>query len=657
MRKSKFITLSALLIVAAVSIVAATPNPKPFVIPELREWQGEEGTFVIDQKSKIIISSEAEGVAEAAQAFATDYLKMFGEQLEVTHGKAKSGSISFDVVDDQTLGEEGYTIQIGKSIKVEAQTPQGLYWATRSLLQIADDGVDGELPRGTIKDYPDYAVRGFLIDCARKFIPLDYLETYIDILAYYKMNLLHIHLNDNGLKKFFHEDWWQTYSAFRLESETFPGLTAQDGHYTKKEFIELQKLAESKNVIIIPEIDVPAHSLAFVHYKPELESEYATNYLDLFSDETYEFVDALFKEYLEGDEPVFRGKKVHIGTDEYKVSEEQKVREKFRYFADRYIKYVESFGKEACLWGSLTHMHGETEVKKSEDITMFIWNNPYGNPAEMIDDGYKIINIPESNYIVPTAPYYNDYLKIEKIYNEWTPAVVADITFEEQHPSILGGMFAIWNDRTGSGVSLKDIHDRTMPATQIISAKCWSGANTTISFEEFNQKRMATAEAPGVNYAGRIGEPNSLVYEQATVTPNSTTPLEEIGYGYTISFDLNGKPEAKGATLFESDFAKFYLADPINGMIGFSRDGYLYNFKISTYNKNNVNVMIQGDNLTTSIYIDGELVQKLDVTLRYFPNPDEKMKFISTLVFPLARTGEFNSSVTNLKVYNYLKNE
>ncbi len=656
MKKQVFIALSAIFITTAAETAAAETNPKPFVIPELREWSGGEGQFTIDEKSHIVITSYDQGVAEAAEAFATDYFKLFGKSIEIKSGRAKRGSITFAITQDESLGEEGYSIEIGESIAVEAQTPQGLYWATRSLLQIADDGVDGSLPKGSIKDYPNYGVRGFLIDCARKFIPIDYLENYIDILAYYKMNILHIHLNDNGLKKFFHEDWWQTYSAFRLESETFPGLTAQDGHYTKQEFIDLQKLAESKHVTIIPEIDVPAHSLAFVHYKPELESEYATNYLDLFNEETYEFVDALFKEYLEGDEPVFRGKKVHIGTDEYKVSEEQKVREKFRYFADRYIKYVESFGKEACLWGSLTHMHGQTEVKSSEDITMFIWNNPYGNPAEMIDEGYKIINIPESNYIVPTAPYYSDYLKIEKIYNEWTPAVVADITFEEHHPSILGGMFAIWNDRTGSGVSLKDIHDRTMPATQIIAAKCWSGADTTLPFEEFDQKRSATAEAPGVNYAGRIGEPNSLVYEQSSVEPNSTTPFEEIGYGYTISFDLVGKPEQKGATLFESDFAKFYLSDPINGMIGFSRDGYLYNFKVSTYNKDGVNVMIQGDNISTSIYIDGKLVQKLDVTMRYFPNPEEKMKFISTLVFPLARTGEFNSSVTNLKVYNYLKN-
>lgn len=76
----------------------------------------------------------------------------------------------------------------------------------------------------------------------------------------------------------------------------------------QKEFIELQKLAESLGVEIIPEIDVPAHSLAFTQYKPEIGSkEYGMDHLDLFNPETYTFVDGLLREYLEGDEPVFRG--------------------------------------------------------------------------------------------------------------------------------------------------------------------------------------------------------------------------------------------------------------------------------------------------------------------------------------------------------------
>ena len=85
------------------------------------------------------------------------------------------------------------------------------------------------------------------------------------------------------------------------------------------------------------------------------------DHLDLFNPKTYEFMDGLFKEYLEGEEPVFRGKRVHIGTDEYS-NKDPKVVEKFREFTDRYIRYVESFGKQACVWGALTHAKGETPV-------------------------------------------------------------------------------------------------------------------------------------------------------------------------------------------------------------------------------------------------------------------------------------------------------
>lgn len=636
-------------------------NPKPFVIPELREWSGDVGTFEINKKSKLLYSACDKGAKEVVEEFAKDYMTMFGVKVVPTQsaGTFTTNDVVFELVRDSSLGEEGYLITIGNGVSVKAQTAQGLYWATRSLLQMIESTGNGLLPRGSVKDWPDYAVRGMLMDCARMWIPLEFLENYIDIMSYYKMNTLHIHLNDNGLARWFDEDWDMTYSAFRLESEKFPGLTAQDGHYTKQEFKDLQRLALRKGITVIPEIDVPGHSLAFTHYRKDLASDYQDNYLNLFNEDTYEFVDALFDEYLGGDDPVFIGKRVHIGTDEYKIhhnldkEEQQKVVEKFRYFCDRYLKYVESYGKRPCMWGSLTEMSGETEVKV-DGVDVFIWNNPYGDPGEHIKAGYNIVNIPESNYIVPTAPYYFDYLNHEKIYKEWTPAVVADQTFEDQHPSILGGMFAVWNDRIQAGVSLKDIHDRAMPATQVISAKTWSGANTTIEFDEYEQNRSLLSEAPGLNYGSKHGEPNSIVYEAKVVKPNSTLPIEEIGYGYTISFDLDGVVEEAGTVLFESEHAKFYIADPVKGLFGFSRDGHIRHFKISTFNKKKTNIMIQGDNASTSIYVDGEFAQILRPYTHYTHDEVYKMQIISTLVFPLAKTGNFKSKVTNLKVYNYI---
>ena len=220
-----------------------------------------------------------------------------------------------------------------------------------------------------------------MIDCGRKFIPMSYLQDLVKIMAYYKMNTLQVHLNDNGFKQYFDNNWDKTYAAFRLESETYPGLTARDGSYSKKEFIDFQKQAATNFVEIIPEIDIPAHSLAFTHYKPEIGSkEYGMDHLDLFKPETYQFADNLFKEYLKGDDPVFVGKRVHIGTDEYSNAKKEVV-EKFRAFTDHYIRLVEGFGKQAVIWGALTHAKGDTPVK-SENIIMNAWYNGYADPAE-----------------------------------------------------------------------------------------------------------------------------------------------------------------------------------------------------------------------------------------------------------------------------------
>lgn len=257
-----------------------------------------------------------------------------------------------------------------------------------------------------------------MIDCGRKFIPMSYLQDLVKIMAYYKMNTLQVHLNDNGFKQYFDNNWDKTYAAFRLESETYPGLTARDGSYSKKEFIDFQKQAATNFVEIIPEIDIPAHSLAFTHYKPEIGSkEYGMDHLDLFKPETYQFADNLFKEYLKGDDPVFVGKRVHIGTDEYSNAKKEVV-EKFRAFTDHYIRLVEGFGKQAVIWGALTHAKGDTPVK-SENIIMNAWYNGYADPATMIKDGYQLISIPDAMvYIVPLAGYYQDYLNEVFLYKE-----------------------------------------------------------------------------------------------------------------------------------------------------------------------------------------------------------------------------------------------
>ena len=647
------IILLAAVCVAGGGAAAAAENPRPFVIPELKSWQGAEGRFVPTESTRIVYRAGDAELERVARMLSDDCAEMFGFRPEVAAGRGGNGDVSLAIRADRELGDEGYAVTISdRRVEVTAPTAKGVYWATRTLLQMAEQGEDRSLPCGEIRDWPDYAVRGLMIDCGRKFIPMRFLQDYVKILAYYKMNTLQIHLNDNGFKQYFEDDWDKTYAAFRLESERYPDLTARDGSYSKREFIDLQKSAEERFVEIIPEIDAPAHTLAFSHYDPQLGSkEYGMDHLDLFNPATYEFLDGLFKEYLSGDDPVFRGPRVHIGTDEYS-NKDKAVVEKFREFTDRYIRLVESYGKQACLWGALTHAAGQTPVK-SENVVMNLWYNGYAEPREMVRQGYKLISIPDGYlYIVPAAGYYYDYLNCRMLYDEWTPAHVGAEVFEERDPAILGGMFAVWNDHVGNGISTKDIHDRLFPAVQTLAVKMWTGAAVATPYDEFDVQRKALSEAPGVNQAGRIGRSGGLVYEQAEVAAGSGTPHREIGYNYRVEFDITGADEERGTALFSSPDAVFYLSDPVRGMIGFSRDGYLNTFSYRVREGEKATIAIEGDNRSTRLYVNGVLKEEMNIQTRYFNEGKSKMSYVRTLVFPLEKAGDFRSRVTNLKVYD-----
>ena len=655
--RNKFVSLKVLALLVifflSVSLTRAAVNPKPFVVPELKQWTGKDGNFTPGKDARIVCTSQNPELLRIARMFADDYQQMFGQTLSVAQGKATPGDFVLSLSADKKLGEEGYAIKITDRVAISAPTPTGLYWSTRTLLQLAEQNQERSLPQGTIRDYPDYPLRGFMIDCGRKFIPMAYLQDLVKIMAYYKMNTLQVHLNDNGFKQYFEHNWDKTYAAFRLESETYPGLTARDGSYSKKEFIDFQKQAVSNFVEIIPEIDVPAHSLALTHYKPEIGSkEYGMDHLDLFKPETYEFGDALFKEYLEGDNPVFVGKRVHIGTDEYSNAKKDVV-EKFRAFTDHYIRFVEGFGKQAVVWGALSHAKGDTPVK-SENVVMNAWYNGYADPATMIKDGYQLISIPDGLvYIVPKAGYYYDYLNEPYLYKEWTPAHIGKAVFDEKHPSILGGMFAIWNDHVGNGISVKDIHHRIFSPLQTLSVKMWTGAQTGIPYETFNEKRALLSEAPGVNQLARIGKKPELVYERSTVAPGSTSDYPEIGYNYTVSFDITGAKESEGTELFRSPNAVFYLSDPIRGMMGFARDGYLNTFPYKVNPGEKATIQIEGNNCSTTLRVNGKVVDEMNTQKLYFNAGKDSMNYVRTLVFPLEKAGNFNSKVQNLKVYNY----
>ncbi len=661
--------IAAMLIIG--SALANATNPKPFTVPEVSNWKGGEGSFTPAlQTARIVADPKSTEAQNVARLFSQDYTTMCGTALPVVAEKAKKGDISLQIKKDKKAGTEAYTIKITPDgVTLTAPTEQGLYWATRTLLQLTENSEDGiSLPVGTITDSPAFGMRGFMIDCGRKYIPMDYLYALVNTMSYYKMNTLAVHLNDNGFPRYYDNDWSKTQAAFRLESETFPGLTARDGSYTKREFRNFIAYAKSKGVEIIPEIDVPAHSLAFTRFKPEIAStgRNGFDHLDITKPETHRFIEQLFTEYLEGPDPVFSGPRFNIGTDEYQG--DSLTMEQFRGFTDHFIRFVEKFDKQPMVWGSLTHAKGKTPVKV-DNVLMFCWSNGYANPKEMLKLGYDVVSIPDGwVYIVPKAGYYYDYLNTDLIYNHWTPANIGGHVFSgDTINQIKGGMFAVWNDVPSNGITVKDIAHRVMAALPTMAAKTWSADKTTVPYKEFISRSSHMMEAPGVNYLGRYGNHDEAteVLNLGVVNPGQKLPIPEIGYDYTVEFDITGADEAKGTKLFESPYATFWLSDPVTGNMGYSREDKLYTYRQNILPGEKLHIKITGNNAGTKLYVNDKLVDDMNVLWFKYSRPNAEGRLqpvggyesslVRTLVFPLDKAGDFKSKVTNFRVINAIR--
>ena len=662
---------------------------QPLCIPTAQETKLAEGTIEVSGITNVTYN-------DASLQFVAEYLGKAWDAPASQQRKGTESAIFLSIKPDKKLGDEGYRLTISpKGITVQATTPQGALWGAQTLLQMKDThfakndaGVitKGTLPCPTITDKPDYAIRGFMIDAGRKFYPLSYLYSLVNVMSYYKMNTLQLHLNDNGFMDQYENNWDDTYAAFRMESDYFPGLTAIDGSYSKQEMRDLIRYAEKMGVEIIPEFDVPAHSLAFTHYRPSLAAKkYDDAHLDLENPELIPFLDSLYAEYLGGPDPVFPCPRFHIGTDEYS-NKDSAICERFRELIVHLCNEVKKYGKQPVFWGSLTHAKGVTPVP-SDGVLMSLWYNGYADPVEMHKQGFHMISIPDRFiYIVPAAGYYNDYLNTRWLFKNWNPSLIRDKRFDHQDPLIDGGMFALWNDFIKNGISVGDCHDRILPAMQVVSEKCWNalrdttdaayaewtsfasmledgpltdeiGRKSMVKLKElkpnaslFNEKgRMKSEEFP-TGQKANSGNTTAAAYSSFFTLPSSF--INQLGYPYTVEFTIEWADEKPGTVLCTSERSTFYLSDPIKGMLGFSRDGYLFQFKYKGKPGKRETIQLKGDNKGISLYADGRLVENLKPDTGHRTDAKKSTyKIMRTLVFPLQETGDFRSRITNFSAW------
>ena len=676
---------------------------QPLCIPTVQEQKPAQGTVQPDQFNLVTydnasLESVADYLSKAWGTTAPLLLPRGGGNKVSPREDLEGATISLSLKKDKALGDEGYRLTISpKGITIQAATKRGALWGAQTLIQMRTlsnsplkgedslplrEGWGGSLPCLTITDKPDYPIRGFMLDCGRKFYPISYLYSLVNVMSYYKMNTLQLHLNDNAPKDQFNNDWDEAYAAFRMESDFFPELTAIDGSYSKQEMHDLIRYAETMGVEIIPEIDTPAHSLAFSHYRPSLGSkEFDPAHLDLRNPEVIPFIDSLYAEYLGGPDPVFCCPRFHIGTDEYS-NKDKEVVELFRELIVHLCDEVKKYGKQPVFWGSLTHANGKTPVP-SDGVLMSLWYNGYANPIEMHKQGFHMISIASNQvYLVPAAGYYFDYLNHKNLFQHWKPSLIRDKHFPHQDPLIDGGMFALWNDMVKNGISVGDCHDRILPGIQVIAEKSWNAMrdSSDVAWQQWQSLAKKLDDGPLADEIGRKSEvelkelkPNASLFNEELRMKNEEFPtgqkantgkttavanssfftlhssfIHQVGYPYTIEFTIEWADEKPGTVLCTSERGTFYLADPVKGMLGFSRDGYLFNFKYRGKAGRRETLRLEGDNGGLTLYADGKLVERLKPDVGY--RTDDKhstYKIMRTLVFPLQETGDFRSKITN----------
>ncbi len=474
-------------------------NAAPEVIPGLREWQGSSGSFMIDSASRITVDpASATQLQDTAHVFQSDLFSVTGSSLPVvTTSSPTIGDFYLTLKNsDMSIGKEGYLLKVGDSVVINANTSSGVFYGTRTILQILiQDPAKTHIVRGTARDYPRYQERGFMLDVGRKFFSLKFLEDYVKFMAWYKMNNFHLHLNDNEIDGGKSPDWKHKYAAFRLASPRFKGLAARDGSYTEQDMRELQTIAKQYAVTITPEIDSPAHDLAFTQYRPDLASKTdSKELLDLANPKTYTFLNSIWDEFL----PWFDSPQVDIGADEYTTSNANQ----YRQFINTYDAYLKNKGKSVRMWGTLSWVTGSVTV--NNDIVTDVWDNRWANPLDTVQQGFQVINANDDIlYIVPKAGYFHDFLDTKLLYEQWEPNIFSfyqpNLDLSPNDPHLLGAMFAEWNDKLGKVVSDADVDARVKPAMQVLSDKMWSEPTTDLIYAEFQQLASIIGDAPGTH--------------------------------------------------------------------------------------------------------------------------------------------------------------
>ncbi len=495
------------------------------IIPQPVSLEKKNGTFDLSSNTRIELKNNNAELQKIA-AYLTQYIKRAtGYDLSVQAGAGSSSSgnvITFAINNNQEakLGKEGYSLDVSPGqVTIQANDPAGIFYGVQSLLQLLPKEIESKtivkkdswkIPAVLITDYPRFGYRGLMFDVSRHFFTKEEVKEFIDQMVKYKYNILHFHLTDDqgwrlqikSLPKLTEVGAWNVKKTGRFG--TFSTPTDNEprdfgGFYTHEDIRELVQFAADRYVNILPEIDIPGHSLAAIASYPELSctpGNYKVNSGEKFmewppnahfyalldnnlcpaNEKVYQFLDKVFTEVAQ----LFPYGYIHMGGDEtaknfWEKSPQIKAlmkREKLKdmnevqsYFVKRVEKIINSKGKKMIGWDEIL------EGGLAPNAAVMSWRGVKGG-IEAAKMGHEVV-------MSPTTFAYLDYMQGDAIVE---PPVYATLRLKTAYQFdplpegvdpkyIKGGQGNIWTEQI---YNTRHLQYMIWPRTFAIAESVWS---------------------------------------------------------------------------------------------------------------------------------------------------------------------------------------
>jgi len=399
---------------------------------------------VLHRKGALVLDSPFELVEQGVLDEDTKkYINRQLKQLTTTVKTSKKDNKAIEFIIQpatQVAGKEGYSLLIEEhKVQIIGSTKAGLVNGFHTFLQILQlkkaiqpslfSSGHLKIPCMEIRDNPAFEWRGLMLDCSRTFLPVDYIKKHIDLLTFYKMNVLHLHLTDD--------------QGWRLEIDQYPELTelcskfstdyptVKSGYYSKKEIADLIQYAQARNITIVPEIEMPGHTSEVFAAYPEFScSGEKSSILPFFetpgithqvfcagNEETFTFLENVLSEVMD----MFPSKFIHIGGDEVpktawktcpkcqkRIQKEGLANEEElqSYFIKRIEKIINKKGRKMMGWDEIM------EGGLAKGAAVMSWRGMDGG-TEAAKNGHQVVMSPTSHcyfdYDVKTTPLSQTY--------------------------------------------------------------------------------------------------------------------------------------------------------------------------------------------------------------------------------------------------------